>query len=338
MLKSITSSPQAQKALQVAKNVGPTVVALGATGASFWYVGAVEPVLTYVDSFLSPLIGSLAGNVYAQGAALVAEAGLAVAALRTGTWTVSQVSKVGKLEAENLQLKADIKEAHEAIEQMENEQDEVLAAREKALAAKEQEFAARNKKLETKEKGLLKRENILEKAQEAIKEEKKAIKAERATFNREKATHEQSIKDAQTKNHDAAKNLRTRETELVDKERAVEDLESELEQARLVLEEERAELAAQKAAFERSKQQTTKAIPAPLSELAPGIQVRPSILSDFNRRRELERQHRSTAAISLPVSVKVQQAAVEEGELSSASSSDDNSDRRSRSPSPTGLH
>lgn len=330
MLKSITSSPQAQKALQVAKDVGPTVLALGTTGTGLWYVGAVEPVLTYVDSFFSPLIGSLAANVYAQGVALVAEAGLAVAALRTGTWTVGQVRKAGKLEAENLQLKADIKEAHEAIEEMENGQDNHLAAREEALAKKEKELAK-------KEASLNRKEANLEKAKEKIQSQRSAIKTEEANLARDKAALTQERQKAQTKNHDAAKNLKERETELLDRERAAEDLQSELEQAKLVLDEERAELAEQKAAFERSKQQTARVIPVPLAELATGIKVRPSLLTDFARRKELDKQQRAGTTIMHPGTV--QESSAEEGELSSASSPEDNSTgARRRTPRPTGLH
>ncbi|MGD9592883.1 MAG: hypothetical protein AB7R69_06685 [Candidatus Babeliales bacterium] len=252
MLKFITSSPRAQQVTKFAKESAPTAIAFVTAGAGLLLLGMDTALLNFAEGQLSMLSGSLS-NFYGQGVALVAEATLAVAALRSGSWAVGQMRKVSELEKENASLKA----------QLEEQDDEDLKNREKELQ-KEQ------KALERKESSLKTRETRLKTAQEKLKAEKDQLKQER--------------KEASKQNHDKAKNLSDREQQLIDDESAVRDWKSDLERERLLLQEAQQELAQERAEFEASKQLDVQANSADAQREEDILQKRPAMLPDFGRK------------------------------------------------------
>lgn len=291
----------------------PTVATFVAAGFGAWWFGAPEALLSVADSFLSPLFGSLANNLHAQGVALVVEAGLAALAQKGLTWNIRQLRKVDTLEKANKDLAAQI---------------EALKEKEKALEQKKVALEAKEKKLNTKEGSLNKKAKTLSERQTAITAATKEINATKEALKREQAALElaqEALKAAQKEHqqakqkvaHEAAKAVKDRErrvaalekeiaqreTAMDDKQRAADDLRNELEKQREELNEAEQDFLLQKQVFEKEKAafEAEKASVAPQDFVVNvATNPRPSLLASFKRAKE--QQGGLTLALSPPAS------------------------------------
>ncbi len=242
-----------------------TTLLVGTTGLGLFLTGNGEVLLNAVDATLTPLVGSLANNMYAQIASLAIEAGAAAAALKSTLWTAGKVLKANALENENAKLKTDLNSANEQVKALQaNENDtedkadkNVKAALENKIRSKE--LANGFKKLKSQTTSLSKRETTLENGKEQLKADRATLAKEKKALVKEQETLKAAQKAETTKAHTNAKKekelktlesslaarskrLDKRETELDDFERANEDLQDELNQLRGELEEARAQL------------------------------------------------------------------------------------------------